>query len=117
MKKLASAQHAIKQAIEGGYDVRWNPAWLNVEKIDSQGNVTPLKNDQVFTDPLFWQALGKARGWELHTCTDCNNPDSKCNCNEKDFEALQNTWNVWAMRWFYTRLSNGDEEKFWQSLP
>ncbi len=96
MTKLHSATDAINQAIKGGYPL--------------QGIRIRPDFEIYFCDPLFWKALGKARGWKDR---------------EYGMETITNgrTWvqqfasKKYAKRWFETRLSNGDENKFWQSLP
>jgi len=93
--KLNNAQDAIRQAIEGGYippiGERSAEAWIAI----------------IITDPFFWQALGKARGW----------------LKRNDAWAAYDKWNK-GDEWKYyahfclkTRLSNGDETAFWQNLP
>jgi hypothetical protein len=47
--------------------------------------------DSIYLDPLFWQALGKARGWRF--------------------------WKREALCYFDVRLSGRDETSFWESLP
>lgn len=68
-------------------------------------------NDVMF-DPLFWQALGKARGWgdeEVRGTILYDDQTTKIFANH--------LWFNFAEEWFETRLSNGDERAFWQSLP
>lgn len=124
MIKLSSAQDAIKQAIEGGWkaDIMAHPLAEyevdNLNRIQGQtlgvwfrwgvrngGALTNLSMEllegEIFTDPLFWQALGKARGWE----------------NYYDGEKHHLHWKDMGVRWFETRMSGGDETKFWESLP
>lgn len=96
---LHNAQDAIREAIEGG----WEPQ--PADPLDCQWN-----NDHYFVDPLFWKSLGKARGWKGY------DSDAYCdNCN--DFVANDDKWRYFAHKWLQTRLSNGDENKFWTSLP
>jgi hypothetical protein len=85
--KISNAQEAIKQAIQGGYKLPWTIK-KHISSMRHRGNKIV-----VLTDPLFWQALGKARGW------------------------IKNQWIVSSRQWFETRLSNADENKFWESLP
>jgi len=61
---------------------------------------------QVCLDPLFWQELGKARGWseKIIMTTFPGNVDVR-------------EWWMHALDYFETRLSGGDETKFWESLP
>jgi hypothetical protein len=60
---MTYTEQAIKKAIEGGFDVRWNPAFGAAEEVSKDGNGTILHNQQVFLDPSFWQSLGKTLGW------------------------------------------------------
>jgi hypothetical protein len=116
-KKLSSAQDAIKQAHEEGH-------WLCPKELD--GKSYSQATDIVFLDPLFWQALGKARGWKdrMHVCNGCGlNLDikeittwNKCRKCDSDVEH-QYGYKLWAHQWFENSLSNGDEQKFWESLP
>lgn len=118
MKKLTSAEDAIKQAIEGG----WGSPYVNKlvdfvvrgENVDFEckdGTIIKVSLNDIFTDPLFWTALGKVRGWckdevtEYGSCTICG------------MENCDNNWPSYAGEWFGgIRMSNGDETKFWESL-
>lgn len=111
--ELNNEQDAIKQAVEAGFG--------------SQQTVHDALKDFHFTntvlqDSAFWQALGKARGWKKdpnyrthrigsHSDDWGGTSDAPCDCNKpKD-------WKDYAHQWLETRLSNGDLEKYWQSLP
>jgi hypothetical protein len=93
MTKLTNAQDAIQQAIEGGYTPH-----THIDKCDW----SPV--DHHLSDPLFWKALGRARGLTGVVVSD-------------NIIGYQNTWQGYTTVWFETRLSNGDETKFWESLP
>lgn len=103
MKQLHNAQDAIEQAIEEGRygNDDWRE-WIKTPTNELKGyQYAELfgtdATHQKMLDPLFWQALGKARGW-----------------NDKwPYEDSSDN----AARWFDTRYHNGDEIKFWQSLP
>lgn len=113
MKKLTSAQDAIEQAIKGGYsDLLKDSEWIDHGKIAAKPYRYEIKFKDggtvdvgaVFTDPLFWQALGKARGWK---------PVSD------DFwegESISE-WLLFAHRWLENRMVGGDEQKFWERIP
>lgn len=58
MKKI------IKKAIEGGY----KPSEVYLEETAYGAD---YQFHAIFTDPLFWQALGKACGWESNQCEKC----------------------------------------------
>ena len=53
-------EQAIKKAREGGYG---DHAYCN--EFDMYENEGSYCFSTVFLDPLFWQSLGKALGWEL----------------------------------------------------
>lgn len=143
-KKLISAQDAIKQAIDGGY--KWSRIKLHFIDgsfwlITSEGNLIIL-NEQILLDPLFWAALGKVRGWgqEIYktdtgeewgqrTCLHCGvgtdyQPPLDSGCNHVHYpEACKHCsdkgkkWQYHADDWFKVKMSNGSEQKFWESLP
>lgn len=96
--KLNSEQDAIKQALEAGYKTSYH---------DLQAIGDGYKPERILQDPAFWQALGKARGWE--------SPYGVCpNCEElSEMEA----WKYHALRYFETKLSGGDTNQFWLTLP
>ena len=96
--KLNNAQDAIKQAIEGGYD-RTRSGGL-----EAQERILFCLND-----PLFWQSLGKARGWAFYS--DGCGPNDVC----RAFHTAE--WLSNAKEWFETRMNQEDETKFWSSLP
>ena len=96
--KLHSAQDAIEQAYkEGGYDPNWNVKALRA---------FPELILRALTDPLFWQALGKARGWDGSTWGNGN----------KDVR-YQDGWFYFSHQWFSNRMVGDEEAKFWESLP
>lgn len=61
--------------------------------------------NEAVLDPLFWQALGKALGWEKY-----RQP------RKKNLIGLQDDWIVHAYDYLAIRLTGGDEEKFWKEL-
>lgn len=44
---------------DGGKEKRKTPLYIAQELIHS------IENEVIFLDPLFWQALGRARGWAM----------------------------------------------------
>lgn len=90
-KIIMTVQQAIEKAIEGGWDKSQN------EKL------FPFVRD-TWSDPLFWQSLGKALGWnETHT-------DGK----KKWLE-----WHKWKFEWhrFLDFLAEGKSaEEFFATL-
>jgi hypothetical protein len=114
--KLTSTQDAIMQAIEGG--LREGEKWKFVSAnrywvvwLDGNGNETTISVLNYFTDPIFWQALASVRQWRI-----CING---CFPGGHDYCGGLHTpqWESEAIKWFQTRLWNGDENKFWESLP
>ena len=96
-KQLTSAQDAIKQAMNEG--IGWG------------GTENAVSVNDIMVDPRFWQALGEARGW-------CRGQKSNGSCNDCEFTNCIRHWRHIAVSWFRgVRLSNGDENKFWQTLP
>jgi hypothetical protein len=87
---------AIKLAIEkGGYKTVSEEHW-------KQYGVKEF----IILDPLFWQALGKALGW--------NETDKLAHdLHSPDIEPL---WYLFAMEYFDLVLTGGDTEKFWKEL-
>jgi len=109
-EKLNSVEDAVKQAIDGG----WKSDFKAVRGTDmffadgsfwlkgTDGSTVLISYEQILIDPLFWQALGKARGW-----------GEKWNIDGANFTV----WKERANSWFRNRMSCGDENDFWQSLP
>lgn len=101
---------AIKQlAIKGGYGQGTEP-------------YSTMESGMIL-DPLFWQALGKALGWNdnienIQRCEFCKMK----NCHRKILNgkpALNTEPNNYlnhAHEYFELILTGGDTEKFWQSL-
>ena len=53
-------EKAIKEAVEkGGLDLEIQPFLFE------EGSLSNVGLARIFIDPLFWQALGKARGWGI----------------------------------------------------
>lgn len=108
-------EKAIKLAIEkGGY--------ISPIKNADQKPVIPFTSagrNLCLLDPLFWQALGRACGWgdTIHNkdyygtyCTICRG------LFFPGYNGLGKCWQQKALRFFETKLSGGDEGKFWSDL-
>lgn len=54
-------KEAIQKAIEGGYGYR---NYIPKDAPDDFVKIPYKEMADIFLDPLFWQALGKAMGWE-----------------------------------------------------
>lgn len=54
-------EQAIKKAIESG----WTPKQTDTEYVMERLSIdTDIREGNLYTDPLFWQSLGKALGWD-----------------------------------------------------
>lgn len=105
--KLNNAEDAIKQAVAIGWepqqDWHFEDKTIYQESVDIPNIIWDLEH--CFTDPLFWQALGKARGWECKRHVACKSDED-------------NRAKVFSEAWFNTHVWHPDQEtKFWQSLP
>lgn len=112
-KILNSEQDAIKQAAEAGYvpkKMMFLDKWVYLK-------LEPPP-DLYFHDPAFWQALGKARGWDDLTARNFDHYELRRNlAHRSDVSRFLDTWKYHALRYFETRLSSGSTEDFWKSLP
>lgn len=107
---------AIKLAIEkGGY--KKGPYWWPVPKTwgilltGDDGDKEELRMVDIVLDPLFWQALGKALGWECMA-------NHELDGSHSDYSECKGT-NIWRFRaheYFDTKLTGGSEEAFWKEL-
>lgn len=101
---------AIKLAIEKGgytpkeYVERNYFASKKGTRLQSTG-ANPSESE-IVTDPLFWQALGKALEWEIGTKVDGNGDTYEWPCE----------WLYRALRYHELKLIGGNEETFWQEL-
>jgi hypothetical protein len=116
--KLTSPLEAIEQVFGKGYFPEcfkiplnakyqyWiddNGCHFSIQEVEQMPCVTFT---QVCLDSLFWRALSKTRGWSERIIM------TKCADNVEVRE-----WLMHALDYFETRLSGGDETKFWESLP
>jgi len=69
----------------------------------------------ISSDRLFWQALGRALGWEE---TEKYLADYESGVGDFliPIWGEQPVWKKYALRFFELKLTGGDEEKFWQQL-
>lgn len=63
-------ENIIKKAIEGKYkfnnkEIIYEPVYKHIVALSSQDNGDIVSFGLIVLDPLFWQALGKACGWEM----------------------------------------------------
>jgi hypothetical protein len=101
---LHNEQDAIKQAVEAGYNQRnWD-----LIRIMDYGQLFEEDIAEILQDPAFWQFLGKAREWDKVVTVKTGIPGVVY-----DQEATL----FWGLKYFETRLSNGDMQAYWESLP
>jgi hypothetical protein len=97
---------ALKLAISVGYESPLPTATPNSKDDDVMGFLLTKEMEiyfspLVFTDPKFWQALGKALGWgEFVGMIKGGTP----------------VWLNQAHEYFEIKLTNGDENAFWKEL-
>jgi hypothetical protein len=101
--KLQNEQDAIQQAVEAGY-----PEYVYCENFDMYESTGSHCESEVLLDPAFWQALGKARGWENSVCF-FNSFVNRKECDE--------CWKLHALGYFETKLSGADTSQFFKDLP
>lgn len=61
-------------------------------------------------DPLFWQALGKAKGWEMEDVYELYNPQGPI----RAFKMTE--WRHKALNFFDLLMTNGDTAAYWDNL-
>lgn len=101
-------EKAIKKAIEGGWDKdKFN---MNYEGKVVTGGV--VFNSIIILDPLFWQALGKAEGWDEFAGFSIYYLSTW----KKKTEVSMKRWK-WEMHKFIDHLAEGkDVESFFEEL-
>ncbi len=96
-------KHIIVKAIEGGWKSPTHYYWR-----DYQGGVV--------IDPLFWQALGKAKGWNVEHIT----KDGDTAKNHRGYRICSKfcgkEWLYHSTQFFDLLMTGGDIEKFWEDL-
>lgn len=114
-------QEAIMKAIEGG----WKPNHLaQVMKFPTGAAVI---SENAFTDPLFWQSLGKAMGWGILHCENCGKkavavrkkksaPEYWANCCERKLLSYGSS-SIAHWHRFIDHLANGKTaESYFQTM-
>ncbi len=74
--------------------------------------------ETIILDPLFWQALGKALGWDIAVCEHCGKcwrRKEKCAIYQ-EFGGVLEPWLYHALRYYELNLTGGDTEKFWKKF-
>lgn len=106
MTPLHSAEDAIKQAVKAGYQ-RIDPIPGVTAAMAKDGPYLSKHGlEKILLDPLFWQALGKARGWKNSTFYEVYVGGT-----------IYGEWMRKALDYFETVLSGGDIQKYFESLP
>ncbi len=97
---MTDLETLIKKAIEGGYKMKWMSGEDTLHFLLRRTNNPEI----IFLNPLFFQSLGKACGWEKKThdfsCY-ANQEGGKCDCIPED------TWEVNAILFYTTNLTSG----------
>ena len=130
---------AIKEAIKGGYKAEWKLGAVfelkprpNAEEIGER----LMSFDEVFTDPEFWKALGKARGWYKYSEVEIELPTNEESRKQRlielennfgvilrihdhlaivsPYKKEQKTWREYAHDWFSNRLSGGSDDDWFE---
>ncbi len=132
-------KEAIQKAIEGGYKIPFKNFKYGEHMVYEpvfEGN--DLSYREISTDPLFWQALGKAEGWGvtsrkiLKICPECkgygytvteNDQSMDCyecgNSGKVHDTKLENIGNTWLNHWhrFIDHLAEGkDADGFFNEI-
>lgn len=91
-------EELIKKAIEGKYTgfLQDRPQW---EK--------DIHFQLITLDPLFWQALGKACGWNRTMCMACLKEHKQKNDCDAGFGAYEPEWKYHALRFHEINLTSG----------
>ena len=90
----------IELAVAGGWKGWWDNSLGPVKIIDNHSNAVGW--EIVALDATFWQALGKALGWE--------NEQAK----KAGVEWLE--WKHWAFEFYDLILTNQPTDTFWQEI-
>lgn len=128
---LKKEQDAIRQAVEdGNYLPHFAPIHYDVEDLRAyypSSTEYVVKNySDILQDPAFWIALGKARGWHewVYPFGYTDYPKHRNQAGNEyvkppgniDYLDKQPAWLYHALRYFETKLSGGDTNKFFQNL-
>lgn len=115
---MSYIEQTIKKAIEGGYKKGEYKRSLIKSFVDGNlwyaGGYTFILAETLI-DPLFWQALGKAMGWEKKDFYEV----CPLNCDECDGAISEFPQKFWVHSWhcFIDHLAEGkDPESFFESL-
>lgn len=103
---MTAIETAIRDAVQkGGYQD--HSGWYDCEGRES---------DHRFSDPAFWSALGKARGWNYKIqCSECMDGTSNKYC-KSGMHKEEKTWLVMWHRFIDHLASGADAETFFANL-
>lgn len=109
----------IEKAIEGGWLKGKRPKILEgALRVNQNANLIAIVEKEweeyitynvyrIALDPTFWQALGKALGWEKEYM--------RVNWGQEEVSSVP-LWEFYAIKFCGLVLTGGDTEKFWQDL-
>ncbi len=106
---------AIEKAIEGGAKI--SPNWkYNKDGIYWSKNQY-ITWEEIALDPTFWQALGKALGWDFEEliCKACGKDECGRGWHCGTTQAKQ-TWINEARRFYDLILTGQPTDKFWEEI-
>ncbi len=119
-------KQAVEKAIEGGWRgvTTWNDnpnydIFVQDELIGSRlpSGHTDTKNwTEVALDPTFWQALGKALGWDEDPYRDPIGTVWEKTDHKGNSVRYLDDWNNAALCFYDLILAGGDTEKFWEEI-
>lgn len=130
MSRTSNSRYPVKRIFEDGNfpGIIWCKFEIIPEDIKGrfQEEITLTTND-VFTDPKFWESLGRALGWAENVCDTCGeskrlyqqagSTKHECiDCQDWGGVRVIYTWLYHSLRYFELKLTGGDEEKFWKEL-
>jgi hypothetical protein len=70
---------------------------------------------QIFSDPLFWQALGKARGWGEYDSEDTSHDCDALGCSSIEHN-VENRWSHHWHRFIDHLIAGKDHDSFFAEL-
>lgn len=109
-------EELIKKAIEGGYkpegtdfielQMSGSKAVFITEHTRNGYHSINLSGEEIFCDPLFWQALGKSCGWLKYMRNDGCQADNP-SINDMPGQGWGITWKKHALRFHEINLTEG----------
>lgn len=104
-------KQAVEKALEGGWMTFKGPVEVEIYgngrvNFNSGGVITGINESGVVLDPKFWQALGKALGWDDGEIERVGYADGR----------YPWMWQFIAHQFYDLILTGGDTNKFWEEL-